>query len=75
MSEAERQTAGAELRSVETTLSAAEPDRMEVAGAVGRFIRMFPWAGPKFSELATGAAGSILGAGVIAGVKFALGLL
>ena len=74
MTDRERQTALDELSRVRAALSAEEPDRAEVAGAVSRFTRVAPWAKKKMAELITGASGSILGTAVVAGFKFALGI-
>jgi CheY-like chemotaxis protein len=62
------------LDAVRTILKKPNADRIEVANVVSRFTKIAPWAEAKFGELLTGAAGSMLGTGIIQGIKFALGL-
>ena len=62
------------LEELRATLKQQDSDRMQVANVVSRIAKIAPWAKEKFDKLLTGAAGSMLGTGIIQGIKFALGL-
>lgn len=62
------------MENLENTFHSSDPDRTQVAGAVGRFVRLAPWTKSKFEELIMSVAGSLLGGGIIEGIKYALSL-
>jgi len=63
-----------EIRKLREVLGAENPEPAEVGERVSRLKELAPWIKEKLEQLTVGALGSMLGSGIVAAVKTALGI-